>query len=186
MPKGTEHQIAWSESDHAYILHHAPSVFAINDASLASWLPLIDSFHLKTRAGYCLTARRETKTRGGMYWYAYKRVGTKVHKKYLGAGDKLTLARLEAVARAFIVAPTPEPEPEPVRQPPPAPRRPTFIFTNTRASALAIFGCATLPTKAVLLARYRTLSKQYHPDAGGLHQDMVAINLAYDYLKRYF
>lgn len=182
MPKGTAYQIVWSESDQGYILHHAPSVFAINDASLTSWLPIIDAFHLKTRAGYNITVRKETKARGGLYWCAYKRVGNKLHKKYLGGDDKITLSRLETVARLFFVAPTPEPEP--VRQPPP-PRRPTFTFTNTRASALAIFGCATLPTKAVLLAKYRALVKQYHPDAGGLHGDMVAINLAYAYLKRY-
>lgn len=180
MPKGTAYQIAWSASDQVYVLHHAPSVFAVNDASLASWLPLIDAFHLKTRAGHSITVRKETKARGGMYWYAYKRMGAKVHKKYLGAGDKLTLTHLETVACSIVA---PKPEPEPVRQPPP--RQPTFIFTNTRASALAIFGCATLPAKAVLLTRYRTLIKQHHPDVGGLHQDMVAINLAYDYLKRY-
>lgn len=182
MPKGTAYQIAWSESEQEYILHHAPATFALNDTSFASWLPMLDAFHLKTRAGHDITVRKETKARGGTYWYAYKRVDTRLHKKYLGADDKLTLARLEMVARSFVIAPSPKPEPEPVRQPPP--RRPTFIFTNTRASALAIFGCTILPTRATLLARYRALVKQYHPDVGGLHQDMVAINLAYEYLKR--
>lgn len=179
MVKGTAYQIAWSESEQVYVLHHAPSMFALTDTSLASWLTFIDAFYLKTRAGYSVTIRKETKKRGGRYWYAYKRVGTKLHKKYLGGDDKLTLTHLETVARSFLVAP----EPEPIQQPPP--RQPTFTFTNTCASALTIFACTTLPTKAMLLTKYRALVKQYHPDVGGLHQDMVTINLAYDYLKQY-
>jgi hypothetical protein len=180
MPKGTEYQIYWSETQKAYELIHTPFAFPLADASLQSWLKLIDAFHLETQAGYSLTARKEARQRGGSYWYAYKRVGSRLHKKYLGDGDKLTLAHLEAVARSFIKAP----EPEPMQQPKSPPCQPTFTFTNNLASALAIFGYTTRPTKAALLTTYRALVKQYHPDVGGLHQDMVAINLAYDYLKR--
>ena len=183
MPKGTEYTIAWSQAHQAYELDHTPFLFPLNDESLQSWLKLIDAFHLETQAGHSLTARKETKQRGSRYWIAYKRVDGKLHKKYLGDGDKIALTQLEAVARSFFEAP--EPEPVEQEQPHTPPRKPTFTFTKSLPSALAIFGFPDIPTKAALNTKYRALSNQHHPDTGGLHQDMVAINLAYDYLKRF-
>jgi hypothetical protein len=181
MPKGTEYKIAWSQAHQAYELDHTPFTFPLNDESLRSWLKLIDAFHLETKTGHSLTARKETKKRGSAYWYAYKRVGSKLQKKYLGDGNKITLIMLETLARSFVEAP----EPEPVQhQPQTPPRKPTFIFNRSLPSALAIFGFPGIPTKATLITKYRALSKQHHPDTGGLHEDMVAINLAFDYLKR--
>lgn len=183
MPKGTEYQIIWNEPNQAYALTHTPFVFPLSDDALASWLKLIDAFHFQAASGHSLTARKETKQRGTAYWYAYKRVDGKLRKKYLGEASKITLTMLASVARSFVEAP----EPEPVEQPPPTPlRKPKLIFTRSLPSALAIFGFPEIPTKAALLTRYRALSKQYHPDRGGLHEDMVAVNLAYDYLKKFF
>ncbi len=174
MPKGTEYKITWSQARQAYELDHTPFVFPLNDASLPSWLKQIDAFHLETRAGHSLTARKETKKRGSAYWYAYKRVDGKLHKKYLGDADKITLTQLETLARSFVEAPDPEPV-----------KLPTLKFTDSLPSALTIFGFPAIPTKATLITKYRALVKQHHPDKGGLHLNMVAINLAYDYLKRY-
>ncbi|MBV9021736.1 MAG: hypothetical protein JOZ71_13600, partial [Ktedonobacteraceae bacterium] len=120
-----------------------------------------------------------TKQRGGSYWYAYKRVGEAVRKKYLGAESTITLALLEEVAR-YLGEPVPPPKP------PPPPRQPTLPkFTKSLESALRIYGFAKVPTKQALQERYRALSKQHHPDRGGLHQDMVAVNLAYDFLQKF-
>jgi hypothetical protein len=179
MPKGTEYKITWSQAHQAYELEHTPFMFPLNDDSLRSWLKLIDAFHLETQTGHNLTARKETKQRGSAYWVAYKRVDGKLQKKYLGEASKITLTQLEAVARSFVQAP----EPEPVK--PPLPRIPALKFTNSLPSALSIFGFPAIPTKATLITKYRALVKQHHPDKGGLHLNMVAINLAYDYLKRY-
>src|SRR5437764_4658520 len=180
MPKGTEYKIIWSKSRQVYELDHTPFVFPLTDDSLRSWLKMIDAFHMETASGYTLTARKETKQRGTAYWYAYKRVDGKLQKKYLGDGNKITLTMLEAVARSFVATP----EPEPAQEQPPS-RKPMFKFTNSLPSALSIFGFPALPTKATLTNKYRELVKQHHPDKGGLHLDMVAINLAYEYLKRY-
>ncbi len=180
MPKGTEYKIAWSQAHQVYELDHTPFLFPLTDESLRSWLKLIDAFHFQAASGHSLTACKETKQRGSVYWYAYKRVDGKLHKKYVGDVSKLTLANLEAIARSFVEAP------EPVQQHPQSPaRKPTLKFTNSLASALSIYGFSTLPSRKELISRYRALSKQYHPDTGGLHQDMVAVNLAYDFLKRY-
>jgi hypothetical protein len=183
MPKGTEYTITWSHARQAYELDHTPVVFSLTNESLCYWLRLIDAFHLETRTGYSLTARKERKKRGSAYWYAYKRVNGKLQKRYLGESSHITLTQLEDVAHSFVRAP--EPKPHKQEQPQPPPRKPTFTFTRSLPSALSIFGFSDIPTKAVLIARYRALSKQHHPDIGGLHQDMVAINLAYDYLKRF-
>ena len=44
-----------------------------------------------------LTVRQETRS-GGTYWYAYRRVGEKMAKRYLGRTTELSPARLEQVA----------------------------------------------------------------------------------------
>lgn len=138
----------------------------------------MEAFHFHAASGESFTARKERKQRGSTYWYAYKRVAGRLQKKYLGDGTNITLTLLTSIARAFVA--TPEPE-----QVQPPPRKPTLQFTKTLASALAIFGFSAVPTQARLTSAYRELVKQHHPDVGGLHEDMVAVNLAYDYLKRY-
>ncbi len=44
------------------------------------------------------TARREHRRRGGLYWVAYRNVGSVLHKAYLGKPEALTLEHLDAVA----------------------------------------------------------------------------------------
>jgi hypothetical protein len=183
MPKKTAYQVAWSVPQQAYLLHHEPSSFPLTDAALQSWLGLIETFHFQSASGESVTVRKETKQRGTAYWCAYRRVNGKLHKKYIGGAQKVTLDLLEATARAFMVSPEAEPS-SPYEQPKAPPRLPVFHFTKTLPSALTIFGFAMIPTRTALINRYRELVKQYHPDKGGLHQDMVAVNLAYDLLKR--
>ena len=182
MPKGTEYKITWSDTKQAYEVEHTPFVFPLSDDSLPSWLKLVNAFHFQASTGESFTARKETKQRGTGYWYAYKRVKGKLYKSYLGETSKITLALLVSTARAFVAPPEPERAREPPEQPP---RKPRYQFTKTLASALSIFGFAQVPTKVALIGKYRELVKQHHPDTGGLHEDMVAINLAYEYLKRF-
>ena len=179
MPKRTEFTITWSEARQAYELDHTPFLFPLTDDSLQAWLRRMEAFHFQAASGESFTARKERKQRGSTYWYAYKRVDGKLQKKYLGDAHHITLTLLATIARAFVASPEPQ-----QAQPPPR-RKPTLRFAKTLASALAIFGCSTVPTKAKLTAKYRELVKQHHPDVGGVHEDMVAVNLAYEYLKRY-
>jgi LuxR family maltose regulon positive regulatory protein len=65
-----------------------------------AWLESISSFAFQGQHGQ-LTVRKEARPRGDEYWYAYRRVGQKMAKKYLGRSADLTLARLEEVAAAF-------------------------------------------------------------------------------------
>jgi hypothetical protein len=139
---------------------------------------MIDTFHFCSPTGQSLTVRKERKQRGTAYWYAYKRVNGKVQKRYLGDTSKLDLATLEHLARHFL-------EPTPKAKPKKPPRHPTVVFTRTLESALHIYGFRAVPSRKELTRRYRELSKQHHPDAGGFHLDMVAVNAAYDYLKKF-
>src|SRR5437763_1855460 len=63
-----------------------------------AWLAERSSFAFHGQQG-SYTARLETMQRGERYWYAYRRTGQKLRKKYLGKTADLTLARLQQVAR---------------------------------------------------------------------------------------
>src|SRR5581483_3013362 len=65
-----------------------------------AWLESISAFSFQGQQGH-LTVRKEARPRGAQYWYAYRRVGPRMMKKYLGRSTTLTLARLEETAAAF-------------------------------------------------------------------------------------
>jgi hypothetical protein len=185
VPKIAEYQIHWSDTRKGYEIVHTPFSFPLKDQdTLYYWLNMVDSFRFCARSGETMTLRKETKARGGGYWYAYKRVGSTVKKKYLGERTKITLALLETTARHFTDPAPQEPSQQPPRQGPP-PRKPTLKFEKTLQSALHIYGFSTIPARKELILKYRELSKRHHPDTGGVHEDMVAVNLAYDYLKKF-
>ncbi len=178
MPKSAEYKVEWSTPLNAYEIIHAPFRFPLTPSSWPAWLDMVETFHFCSPTGHTLTLRKEKKQRGTGYWYAYKRVDGKVQKKYLGDKSKLDLSMLEALARHFV-------EPEAAKQEATAQPQPTLVFKKTLESALDIYGFATIPNRGEFVKRYRELSKKYHPDTGGVHLDMVAVNLAYDYLKQY-
>src|SRR5215469_12824985 len=74
-----------------------------------AWLESISAFTFQGQQGP-LTVRKEARPRGDQYWYAYRRVGPRMMKKYLGRSTTLTLTRLEEIATAFPpAAPSPLP-----------------------------------------------------------------------------
>ena len=62
-----------------------------------AWLARLGSFHFQGKLGH-FTARQERKQRGDAYWYAYRKAHQLRFKRYLGATDTLTLAKLEQTA----------------------------------------------------------------------------------------
>src|SRR5579859_6832572 len=122
MPKGTEYKIEWSNTRNGYEVLHGPFCFDLaGDSGLHYWMETVQAFHFCSPTGHTLTLRKEKKQRGTGYWYAYKRVNGKVHKKYFGDRRKLDLQTLEALARHFL---------EPAAPPPPPPRTPTLKFSK--------------------------------------------------------
>ena len=49
-----------------------------------------------------MTVRKEWRTRGGLYWTAYRRADGRLRKAYVGAATTVTHARLHARAHAFL------------------------------------------------------------------------------------
>jgi len=74
--------------------------FAPDSSAWFTWLAGRTSFHFTGKHGH-FTARQEKKQRGEPYWYGYRKVAGRQHKRYLGTTDKLTLAHLEEVAHAL-------------------------------------------------------------------------------------
>ena len=62
------------------------------------------------QAGYIrgfMTVRKETRERGSDYWVAYRRVGGRLRKIYLGRAAELTQRQLAAIAERFLTLEAP-------------------------------------------------------------------------------
>jgi hypothetical protein len=84
-----------------------------------AWLEAPDhrtfSFALHNRTkGYIdgfVTVRKESRQRGGDYWTAYRRLGDRLYKIYLGPSSSLTEAHLLEVAARLRIRDDPLPRP---------------------------------------------------------------------------
>src|SRR5579885_3687483 len=85
--------------------------FPFDDNGWFAWLEGVSSFSFQGQQGQ-LTVRKEARPRGTQYWYAYRRIGPKMAKKYLGRSADLTLARLEDTDATFLTAPQSVAEPD--------------------------------------------------------------------------
>ena len=85
MPKAAPYRLGWDPKQGTYILHDTGSQWALSVApdshAWLDWLASIPSFTFRGQHGQ-LTLRQETRS-GGTYWYAYRRVGQKMTKRYL-------------------------------------------------------------------------------------------------------
>ncbi len=76
-------------------------VFELDSCKGSAWLESIGSFRYEpTGANKPYTVRQETK-KGGDYWYGYRKVAGKLHKKYIGKSSELSTARLEEIAESL-------------------------------------------------------------------------------------
>jgi chromosome segregation ATPase len=76
-------------------------VFELDSGRGSAWLESIGSFRYEpTGANKPYTVRQETK-KGGDYWYGYRKVAGKLHKKYIGKSSELSTAKLEEIAEAL-------------------------------------------------------------------------------------
>lgn len=109
MPKAAPYRLRWDPLQ-GYTVHDTRSqqILAVAPGSHAwfNWLEGIPSFTFSGQHGH-LTIRQEIRSRG-VYWYAYRRVGKKMTKRYVGRTPELTPARLEQVAAQLATnAPAP-------------------------------------------------------------------------------
>lgn len=76
-------------------------VFELDSPKGSAWLESTTSFRFEpTGASKPYTVRKES-GKGGNYWYGYRKVAGKLHKKYIGKGSELNTAKLEEIAEAL-------------------------------------------------------------------------------------
>ena len=76
-------------------------VFELDSCKGSAWLESVSSFrYVPTGASKPYTVRKEAK-KGGDYWYGYRKVTGKLHKKYIGKSSELSTAKLEEIAEAL-------------------------------------------------------------------------------------
>src|SRR5262245_46973389 len=109
MPKAARYLLIWSPAHQRYELYDQdqPSQPLLHgdDAAWLAWLATHRAFAFHGQAGQ-LTLLKEARQRGrDGYWYAYRRQGGRMVKKYVGPSANLTIARLEATAHALAGEP---------------------------------------------------------------------------------
>jgi chromosome segregation ATPase len=80
---------------------------ALESPEGAIWLESIKSFRYEPMDGNKpYTVRKET-GKGGDYWYAYRKVAGRLHKKYVGKTSEIDIDKLEEIAEALNTPPQP-------------------------------------------------------------------------------
>jgi hypothetical protein len=88
-------------------LEESGRVFELDSPKGAAWLEAAASFRFEpTGTNKPYTVRKET-GKGGDYWYGYRKVAGKLHKKYIGKSSELNTAKLEEIAEALNTPPQP-------------------------------------------------------------------------------
>ncbi len=108
MPKRAKYTLIWSPSREGYELYgqdeRGQPRLCGDDETWFAWLAAHSAFSFQGQHGQ-LNLLKEARPRGGDgYWYAYRRQGRRMAKKYIGRSADLTMARLEAVASALASA----------------------------------------------------------------------------------
>lgn len=76
-------------------------VFQLDSSKGSTWLESVSSFRYEPiGANKPYTVRQETK-KGGDYWYGYRKVAGRLHKRYIGKSSELSTAKLEEIAEAL-------------------------------------------------------------------------------------
>ena len=76
-------------------------IFELDSPKGSIWLESASSFRYEPiGANKPYTVRQETK-KGGDYWYGYRKVAGRLHKKYIGKSSELSTAKLEEIGEAL-------------------------------------------------------------------------------------
>lgn len=92
------------EADHVHFQTEIGSSFQVVLIGSREWVLFLEEYTRLFSYKFgktTITVRGETKQRGLVYWIAYKRIGRKMHKVYLGRPDKVTVEALQNAALKF-------------------------------------------------------------------------------------
>jgi hypothetical protein len=76
-------------------------VFELDSPKGTKWLESVKSFRYEPSGKNKPYTVRQEKKKGGDYWYAYRKVAGKLHKRYIGATSSLSIPKLEEIAEAL-------------------------------------------------------------------------------------
>ncbi len=82
-------------------------VFELDSPKGAAWLEGATSFRFEPTEGNKPYTVRKESGKGGDYWYGYRKMAGKLHKKYIGKSSELSTAKLEEIAEALNTPPQP-------------------------------------------------------------------------------
>lgn len=137
VPKVATHRVIWMPARQWYALRSQghDDLFCADedDATWMPWLAGHSTFAFDGRAGKANLRKEARPTGGEGYWYAYRRRGQQVVKRYAGRTPELTLAHLETLAAALNRDESPAAAPavpitHALPQPAGAPTFPTSLF----------------------------------------------------------
>lgn len=101
MPKSAHYLVSWSPEQENYLFIEQGNGVASSvpkGESWQQWLGEHRSFSFHGRNGQ-INVLKEKRSRGGDgYWYAYRRQGKQMLKRYVGRGAQLSMERLEEIA----------------------------------------------------------------------------------------
>lgn len=105
MPKAAAYALVWSPDHNRYELieRGADKRQPIDgaEADWFNWLEAHRSFSFHGRAGRLNLLKESRKSGGAGYWYAYRRQGPQIVKRYAGRSIELAAAHLEQIAAAL-------------------------------------------------------------------------------------
>src|SRR5215472_6595265 len=105
MPKAARYAVTWVPEHRTYLFQTqgegATPQSLRDDESWFSWLVEHAAFSFQGEHG-TINLLKESRERGESgYWYAYRRQGKRMAKRYAGRSRELTFSRLEAIAGAL-------------------------------------------------------------------------------------
>lgn len=100
MPKFAQYTLRWSVDHRRYELHDGGDVSVLRGATWLGWLNEHHSFAFLGRSGRMSLVKEQRKGQYN-YWYAFRRQGKRVLKRYAGRSDELTFAHLEELSQAL-------------------------------------------------------------------------------------
>ena len=81
--------------------------FELDSPRGSAWLEAVTSFRFIPNSPNTPYTVRKEPGKGGDYWYGYRKVAGKLHKKYIGKTSDLSTAKLEDVAELLNTPPEP-------------------------------------------------------------------------------
>jgi predicted nucleic acid-binding Zn-ribbon protein len=82
-------------------------VFELDSPKGAAWLETVTSFRYEPTGGNKPYTVRKESGKGSDYWYGYRKMAGKLHKKYIGKTSELSIVKLEKIAEALNTPPLP-------------------------------------------------------------------------------